>query len=436
MNIRKREARHGVSFAHPDTRSCSQLTVGLKKSLKPKLCESIVPGLNDEAKMKKPLALGVLFLFVLLLFEMASGQETSELSMPPNGDNERAEVSQWIGPVKISIEYHSPKVHNPPGNDRTGHVWGELVHYGFVDEGFGPTKGAPWRAGANESTAMTFSNDVLVEGKNLSAGTYALFLDVEKAGPWFWIFSKNLGWGSFQYDAKDDVLRVPITPQEATFTEFLTYGFDDRLPASAVAYLQWEKKRIPLKIEVPNVNELYVAKMRQELQSWPGFNYQNWQNAAQFCADNKINLDEALVWAEKAINAPFRGATIGHEDFSTLSTKAAVLMAMGRESDADAVMEKALHLASADAYSIYAYGMGLLRQKRNSKAMEVFTFNQRHNTSDIFWTSLGMARGYTAMEDKKSAIASWNLVLQNVPPNLSNRRAAYEAALKKVKESN
>jgi len=367
---------------------------------------------------------------------MASGQETSELSMPPNGDNERAEVSQWIGPVKISIEYHSPKVHNPPGNDRTGHVWGELVHYGFVDEGFGPTKGAPWRAGANESTAMTFSNDVLVEGKNLSAGTYALFLDVEKAGPWFWIFSKNLGWGSFQYDAKDDVLRVPITPQEATFTEFLTYGFDDRLPASAVAYLQWEKKRIPLKIEVPNVNELYVAKMRQELQSWPGFNYQNWQNAAQFCADNKINLDEALVWAEKAINAPFRGATIGHEDFSTLSTKAAVLMAMGRESDADAVMEKALHLASADAYSIYAYGMGLLRQKRNSKAMEVFTFNQRHNTSDIFWTSLGMARGYTAMEDKKSAIASWNLVLQNVPPNLSNRRAAYEAALKKVKESN
>jgi len=436
MNIRKREARHGVSFAHPDTRSCSQLTVGLKKSLKPKLCESIVPGLNDEAKMKKPLALGVLFLFVLLLFEMASGQETSELSMPPNGDNERAEVSQWIGPVKISIEYHSPKVHNPPGNDRTGHVWGELVHYGFVDEGFGPTKGAPWRAGANESTAITFSNDVLVEGKNLSAGTYALFLDVEKAGPWFWIFSKNLGWGSFQYDAKDDVLRVPITPQEATFTEFLTYGFDDRLPASAVAYLQWEKKRIPLKIEVPNVNELYVAKMRQELQSWPGFNYQNWQNAAQFCADNKINLDEALVWAEKAINAPFRGATIGHEDFSTLSTKAAVLMAMGRESDADAVMEKALHLASADAYSIYAYGMGLLRQKRNSKAMEVFTFNQRHNTSDIFWTSLGMARGYTAMEDKKSAIASWNLVLQNVPPNLSNRRAAYEAALKKVKESN
>ena len=52
----------------------------------------------------------------------------------------------------------------------------------------------------------------------------------------------------------------------------------------------------------------------------------------QFCADSKINLEEALLWADKAINGPFRGATVGHEDFSTLSTKAAVLEAMGRES--------------------------------------------------------------------------------------------------------
>src|SRR5436309_6497736 len=119
-------------------------------------------------------------------------QETSELSLPPNGDNERAQVSQWIGPVKISIDYHSPRVHNPAENDRTGHIWGELVHYGIVDEGFGPTKGAPWRAGANESTSITFSNDVKLEGKDLKAGTYALFIDVAKEGSWKWIWSKHL----------------------------------------------------------------------------------------------------------------------------------------------------------------------------------------------------------------------------------------------------
>ncbi|HZQ71177.1 MAG TPA: DUF2911 domain-containing protein [Terriglobales bacterium] len=372
---------------------------------------------------------------LLLLSIRLTAQESSELSTPPNGDNERAEVSQWIGPVRISIDYHSPRVHNPAANDRTGHIWGELVHYGFIDEGFGPTKGAPWRAGANESTAITFSNDVKVEGKDLKAGTYALFLDVEKTGPWYWIFSNHLGWGSFQYDPKDDVLRVPVTPQDSPFTEFLTYGFDDRRPSSAVAYLQWEKKRIPFKIEVPNVNELYVTKMRQELQSWPGFNYQDWQTAAQFCADNKINLEEALTWADKAIYAPFRGATIGREDFATLQTKAAVLEAMGRQSDADGVMQKALHLPGTGAAEVYIYGMGLLRAGKNAKAMEIFTFNQQQHPQEKFWTSLGLARGFTALGDKKNAIANWEIVLQNVPPNMSGRTPGFEAALKKLKES-
>ena len=76
--------------------------------------------------------------------------------------------------------------------------------------------------------------------------------------------------------------------------------------------------------------------MREDLLSWPGFNYQNWQNAAQFCADNKINLEEALVWADKVIHEPFRGATIGVANFSTMSTKASVLDAMGGSSEADA----------------------------------------------------------------------------------------------------
>jgi hypothetical protein len=372
---------------------------------------------------------------VLLLSLASFGQETSEIATPPNGDNERAEVSQWIGPAKISIEYHSPRVHNPATNDRTGHIWGELVHYGFLDEGFGPTKGAPWRAGANESTSITFSNDVKVEGKDLKAGTYALFLDVEKDGPWVWVFSSHLGWGSYQYDPKDDVLRVSVTPQDAPFTEFLTYGFDERHPDSAVAFLQWEKKRIPFKVEVADVNGLYVAKMRQELQSWAGFRNEDWQTAAQFCADNKINLEEALTWADKAINAPFRGATVGEPTFVNFQTKAAVLAAMGRTADADAVMEKALHLPTAEPVRVYAYGMGLLRDKRNDKAMEVFTLNQKQHPEEKYWTSLGLARGYTALGDKKNAIANWEIVLQNVPANMINRTATYEAALKKLKES-
>ena len=112
-----------------------------------------------------------------------------------------------------------------------------------------------------------------------------------------------------------------------------------------------------------------------------------------------------------------------------------MLTAMGRDADADTVMQKALRLTGADPYSVYAYAVGLLRSAENSKAMEVFKINQQQHPEEKFWTSLGSARGYTAIGDKKNAIASWETVLKNVPANFTSRTAAFEQALKKLKES-
>ncbi|MGH9441501.1 MAG: DUF2911 domain-containing protein [Thermoanaerobaculia bacterium] len=364
----------------------------------------------------------------------ARGQELSELALPPggNGASQRAEVSQWIGPVKVTIAYHSPNVHGR-GTDRTDHIWGELIPYGLFDEGFGPSREAPWRAGANESTTITLSDDVKVEGKDLKAGTYALFLELDRDGPWTWIFSSHRGWGSYQYDPKNDVLRIGVRPQDSPYTEFLTYGFDERRADSSVAFLQWEKKRVPLKIEVPNVNELYVARMREDLEAWPGFNYQNWQTAAQFCADHRINLEEALVWADRAVREPFRGAAIGVEDFSTLQTKAAVLEALGRDGEADALMEKALRFPGTSAFLIYQYGSRRLAAKKNARAMEVFRLNEQRHPEEKFWTTLGLARGYTALGDKKNAIRNWEAALANVPPSQKGSVPRMKSALEKLK---
>src|SRR2546429_7024367 len=118
---------------------------------------------NMGSLMKRLFA--ILTFVMLCLPSVAFGQELSELSLPPNGDNQKAEVSQWIGLVKITIAYHSPNVHRGGGKDRTGHIWGELLQYGFFDEGYGPSRATPWRAGANESTTVTFSHDVKVEGQ-------------------------------------------------------------------------------------------------------------------------------------------------------------------------------------------------------------------------------------------------------------------------------
>jgi hypothetical protein len=386
--------------------------------------------------LKKNYALLLTLVMLLAFANISPAQDFAEIPIPPNGNNEKAEVSQWIGLVKVTISYHSPNLHGGGGADRSGHIWGEVVHYGFIDEGFGPTKAAPWRAGANETTTISFSHDVKVEGKTVKAGTYGLFLDVEKEGPWQWIFSTNNdGWGSFQYDPKEDVLRVPTTPVAAAHTEFLTYGFDERKPNSTVAFLQWEDMRVPFRIEVPNSNEVYVAQMRHNLLSWPGFDYKNWQNAAQFCASNKINLEEALVWADKAIQGPFRGATIGSEDFSTVQTKADVLQAMGKTDEADRLMDKAFQLTGADLLPVHIYGMRLLGAGRNEKAIEVFKLNQKRHPEDKFWSNVGLARAYTASGDKEKAIKNWETVLQNVPESRKAQIPAYEAALKKLKDA-
>ena len=385
----------------------------------------------------KPRHLCILFA-VCCFFALAgpvSAQALSEITQPPNGANQRAEVSQWIGLVKVSIAYSSPNVHGGGGRDRTGHIWGELIPYGFFDEGFGPSRATPWRAGANENTTITFSHDVKIGGKDVKAGTYALFLKLEKSGPWTWILSThNTGWGSYQYDPKNDALRLDAEPQAAPYTEFLTYGFDDRRLASTVAYLQWEHKRISFKIDVSNINELYAAQMRKDLQGWPGFDYRNWQAAAQFCADNKVNLEEALVWAERAITEPFRGTGPGREEFSTLQTKASVLQALGRDAEADAIGDKAIRLPGTTIAQIHQYGQRMLSAGRNQRALDIFKYNFEKHPQEKFVTYVGLARGYTAVGDKANAIKNWETAIRNIPEDRKSALPVYQDLLKKLKE--
>ena len=146
-----------------------------------------------------------------------------------------------------------------------------------------------------------------------------------------------------------------------------------------------------------------------------------------------MNLDEALIWADKAINEPFRGAVKGREDFGTLRTKAAVLTAMGRDAEADTVMEKALHMPCSDVAAVHQYGMTLLRAGKKQKAMETFQLNAQQHPEEKFVTYVGLARGYTAMSDKENAIKNWEIALKNVPENQKPNLPVYQKALNDLK---
>jgi Protein of unknown function (DUF2911) len=373
-----------------------------------------------------------LILSGFLITAIVVWSNAQRLTTPPSGDNQKSKVTQFIGPVEVSISYSSPDVHGPNGEDRTGKIWGEVAHYGFIDQGFGPSKAAPWRVGANENTLFTVSHDVKIEGKELKAGTYGLFLAVSKEGPYTWIFSKNnSSWGSYFYDPKEDALRVEVAPLEAPYKEWLTFGFEDRLPTSTKAYMRWEKKRIPFKIEVPNINEIYISKMREELRGEVGFKQENWITAAQFCAQNKINLEEALTWVDMSVSNPF----IGVENFTTRQTRSMILQALGRDAEASAEMDKAIKDPGATVQAIHQYGRSLLAAGKKEKAMEIFKYNAQKNPTDKFTPNVGLARGYTALGDKKNAIKHWELAMKNLPEDQKVNLAFYEAEVKKLKES-
>src|SRR4051812_17268859 len=187
-----------------------------------------------------------MFALALLVAVVASQSQALRLTTSPGGGNKKAVVGERIGITDVTIHYDRPGV-----KGREGKIWGQLIAPGFTDPGFGSSKAAPWRAGANENTTIEFSTDVMVEGKPLAAGKYGFFVAYDP-NECTVIFSKNSSsWGSFFYDDKEDALRVKVKPQATDQSaEWLKYEFTNETANSATVNLLWEKLRIPFKVEV------------------------------------------------------------------------------------------------------------------------------------------------------------------------------------------
>jgi len=331
------------------------------------------------------------------------------LTLPPSGDNQRAKVIQHIGPVKVSVDYSSPRV-VLRGQDRRGKIWGPLVPYGLSDLGFNNCTKCPWRAGANMNTTFTVSRDVKVEGQPLPAGTYGLHM-IPGETEWTVIFSKDSSsWGSFFYDPKLDALRVTVKPAKSEYHEWLTYEFTDREPAKATVALRWEELSVPIRIAVENAPELYLEGLRKELRTDLGFSSSNWRAAASYCIQNKVNLPEALAWAEKSATDP----NVGEENFQNLTTLWRAQLANGKDADAAKTFDKALAHPTAAPTPIHYLGRQLLTEGKKAEALRVFQTNAKRFPNQ--WpVNVGLMRGYAALGDKKKALEYAKLAIPQAP---------------------
>ncbi len=137
------------------------------------------------------------------------------------------EATGKIGSATVTINYSSPSV-----KGRT--IWGELVPFNEV-----------WRAGANAATTIKTTKNLLVEGKELPAGTYSFFIIPRENGPATVIFNKTIEqWGGFDYDESKDALRIDLSPEENKMTEQLEYQVNN--DGIVVA---WDQAKLRIKVK-------------------------------------------------------------------------------------------------------------------------------------------------------------------------------------------
>ena len=355
-------------------------------------------------------------LMILFLLIIVVSAEAQMIRLPDRGVNFKSKTGRRVGVTDIEINWNSPGV-----KGREGNIWGTLVApYGFNVLGYGSNAASPWRAGANESTTISFSTDITINGKPLAAGAYGFFIALYPDSCTL-IFNKNtVGWGSYFYKSELDVMRVSTKQEKGVkeSKERLDYTFTNQTDRSVEVALEWEHWRIPFTVEMDLVNTT-LASIRSQLSGAMGFDPPSLETAAAWCLQNEVNYSEAFGWIDVVVDPNLGGINTFH----ALSTKAGLLAKLDKKEEADNIMQAALEKATV--MEMHRHGRQLLSENRAKEAMAVFEKN--HKKYNGAWpTNTGMMRGYSASGDLKKALDYAKLAMEQAP-NDENRKILEQA---------
>lgn len=198
-----------------------------------------------------------------------------------------SKVEQEVGLSKITVEYSRPSAKGRAlfGKRKSGESG--LVPYGRI-----------WRVGANESTKITFSNDVLIADQLLSKGTYAF----PEENEWQVIFHNNTthwGDGRTNYNPDEDALRILVVPtQTQDFQESFLISFDGLDHNGAVMNLNWGTTQVsvPMSFDTKSIMQLQID---ERLANSP--TAQTYYEIARYYQEQGIYQNNALGYVEEAI---------------------------------------------------------------------------------------------------------------------------------------
>ncbi len=243
--------------------------------------------------------------------------EAQQLKTPAPSPTQTIKQDFGLGNVELSYS-------RPAAKGRK--IYGDLVPFGSV-----------WRTGANNATTLTFSDEVTIGGQKVPAGKYGL-VSIPDKDKWTLIITKQLDVTSpAAYKSENDVVRVEAKASRMDEKlESFTMQFAEVKPTSCELRIMWENTSVALPIGT-DVEKKVMAQIDQLMNK----DNKPYFNAAMYYMDNGKDLNQALAWFDKAVEAQPNAFWIHHQ-------RANCLAKLGKKNDAKTAAEKSKSLA-ADA---------------------------------------------------------------------------------------
>ena len=263
--------------------------------------------------------------------------------------SQKASVMQRVGVTDITITYSRPGV-------KGRQIWGDPLPEqtakgeATLDNQNERPKNAPivpwrhvWRTGANEATQFVVTDDVLINGQKLPAGSYSLH-SIPTKDEFTIVFNGTANqWGSFNYDPAKDTLRVKAKPQWVNENqEWLSFSFDPVTDDSAQVNIRWEKVNVPFTVQVPDVAATTMAKLKNSVGNAKPDDWRTPMQAGNYLINNQNPADDqqGMAWLDQSIKVK--------ETFQNLSAKANALYKAGKKEEAVALGEQAVQRGKTD----------------------------------------------------------------------------------------
>ena len=219
---------------------------------------------------------------IIFVLAMIIANYVTEAQVKTPQPSPKSTIMQVVGLTNVEIVYSRPSA---KGRD----VFNNLVPFGKL-----------WRTGANENTTISFSDDVIIDGKTLAKGKYALY-STPRADNWEIIFyTATDNWGNPEnWDETKVALKTTVKSEHIDrLVESFTIGINNLDNNFAHLEISWEKTIVALKFEVPTA-KMAMASIDKVL---AGPSAGDYFSSAQYLFQSNGDLTKALTYVNKALD--------------------------------------------------------------------------------------------------------------------------------------